>query len=122
MTSSAPRPATLIGLVLLATTVFVGAGGVALHAQAAQRHRKLFPPENLGMLEAPDRAAWVLPARPHALLAGLNDPLVGDLAEVSSGSYHRLDGAPAADTVRRSGPTSARLNSVRATAEPTGDF
>jgi hypothetical protein len=43
-------------------------------------------------VNAPERLAWVLPTRPHALLAGLGDPLVGDLAEVSSERYHRLDG------------------------------
>jgi SAM-dependent methyltransferase len=83
MTSSAPRPATLIGLVLLATTVFVGAGGVALHAQAAQRHRKLFPPENLGMLEAPDRAAW---QKPDQIMDALNIADGSRVADIGAGS------------------------------------
>ena len=82
MTSSAPRPATLIGLVLLATTVFVG-GGVTLHAQAAQRHRKLFPPENLGMLEAPDRAAW---QKPDQIMDALNIADGSRVADVGAGS------------------------------------
>jgi SAM-dependent methyltransferase len=82
MTSSAPRPATLIGLVLLATTVFVGAG-VALHAQAAQRHRKLFPPENLGMLEAPDRAAW---QKPDQIMDALNIADGSRVADIGAGS------------------------------------
>jgi SAM-dependent methyltransferase len=83
MTSSAPRPATLIGLVLLATTVFVGAGGVAPHAQAAQRHRKLFPPENLGMLEAPDRAAW---QKPDQIMDALNIADGSRVADIGAGS------------------------------------
>ena len=83
MTSSAPRPATMTGLVLLAATVLVVAGGVALHAQAAQRHRKLFPPENLGMLEAPDRAAW---QKPDQIMDALNIADGSRVADIGAGS------------------------------------
>jgi hypothetical protein len=44
------------------------------------------------MVDSGERAPWQLPARPSALLAGLSDPLLGDLAEITSRRYHRLDG------------------------------
>jgi hypothetical protein len=48
-------------------------------------------PVTLGaVVNAPERVPWMLPARQHALLAGLGDPLVGDLADVSSQKYLRL--------------------------------
>lgn len=61
-------------------------------------HRPLQPADGLIPLAvgpvavAPDRLPWAVPTRPHVLLAGLGDPLIGDLAEVTSGRYHRLDG------------------------------
>jgi len=73
----------MTGLVLLAATVLVVAGGVALHAQATQRHRKLFPPENLGMLEAPDRAAW---QKPDQIMDALNIADGSHVADIGAGS------------------------------------
>jgi len=52
----------------------------------------LLPVAVAGMVDAGERAPWQLPARPSALLAGLSDPLLGDLAEITSRRYHRLDG------------------------------
>jgi predicted methyltransferase len=49
-----------LGLPLLALLLLAAAP----HAQqgaAPPRHRELFPPEDLGLLEAPDRAAWQKP-------------------------------------------------------------
>src|SRR5512143_1153140 len=56
----------------------------ALHAQAvAQRHRRLFPPENLGMLEAPDRAAW---QKPDQIMDALNIADGSRVADIGAGS------------------------------------
>jgi protein-L-isoaspartate O-methyltransferase len=38
-----------------------GVAGAAAHAQTQPRHRELFPPQDLGLLEGPDRAAWQKP-------------------------------------------------------------
>jgi hypothetical protein len=60
--------------------------------------RPLQPTEGLlplavgGLFDPGERAAWQLPARPSALLAGLSDPLLGDLASITSRRYHRLTG------------------------------
>ena len=59
-------------------------GAVSLHAQAAaQHHRRLFPPENLGMLEAPDRAAW---QKPDQIMDALNIAEGARVADIGAGS------------------------------------
>ena len=50
---------TAIRLVWL--VVVVAAVTAALSAQERPRHRRLFPPEDLGVLEGPDRDAWQMP-------------------------------------------------------------
>jgi len=72
-----------IQLALLALLALVLAGDVTMHAQTAQRHRKLFPPENLGMLEAPDRAAW---QKPDQIMDALNIADGSRVADVGAGS------------------------------------
>lgn len=71
----------------LASLALLGAlasGGAGLNAQAAaQRHRTLFPPENLGMLEAPDRAAW---QKPEQIMDALNIADGSRVADVGAGS------------------------------------
>jgi predicted methyltransferase len=65
-------------LALLATA------GATLQAQAAaQRHRRLFPPENLGMLEAPDRDAW---QKPDQIMDALNIADRSRVADIGAGS------------------------------------
>lgn len=55
-----------------------------LHAQSPdQGHRKLFPPENLGMLEAPDRAAW---QKPEQIMDALNIAEGSRVADIGAGS------------------------------------
>lgn len=49
------RVTACLVLLVSATALDVGAQGVT------GRHGRLFPPENLGLLEAPDRAAWQKP-------------------------------------------------------------
>jgi ubiquinone/menaquinone biosynthesis C-methylase UbiE len=72
---------TLRAVLLL---VMVGAAAVSLQAQAAaQHHRPLFPPENLGMLEAPDRAAW---QKPDQIMDALNIADGSRVADIGAGS------------------------------------
>jgi predicted methyltransferase len=67
-----------------AVLALVCAAAVSLHGQAAaQRHRKLFPPENLGMLEAPDRAAW---QKPDQIMDALNIADGSRVADIGAGS------------------------------------
>ena len=70
--------------VLLAIVALVATAGMALHAQAAaQGHRRLFPPENLGMLEAPDRDAW---QKPDQIMDALNIADGSRVADIGAGS------------------------------------
>jgi len=47
--------------VVLAVLVAFVLGCGHLYAQTQQRHGRLFPPQDLGLLEIPDRAAWQKP-------------------------------------------------------------
>src|SRR5205085_7777947 len=83
---SAAGTATAVraALGLVAIVAVVATAGPALHAQAAaQRHRKLFPPENLGMLEAPDRDAW---QKPDQIMDALNIADGSRVADIGAGS------------------------------------
>ena len=68
---------------LIAVTALVAAGMAVVHAQAGQRHRSLFPPENLGMLEAPDRATW---QKPEQIMDALNIADGSRVADIGAGS------------------------------------
>ena len=50
---------------VLRLVLILGAGlafdGAAVYSQTEPRHRELFPPQDLGLLEGPDRAAWQKP-------------------------------------------------------------
>jgi len=50
---------------VLRLVLILGAGlafdDPAVHSQTEPRHRELFPPQDLGLLEGPDRAAWQKP-------------------------------------------------------------
>jgi predicted methyltransferase len=62
----------------------VCAAAAAVRAQsAAQQHRRLFPPENLGMLEAPDRSAW---QQPEQIMDALNIADGSQVADIGAGS------------------------------------
>jgi SAM-dependent methyltransferase len=68
----------------LAGILVLLAGAVSLRAQAgSQGHRKLFPPENLGMLEAPDRAAW---QKPDQIMDALSIADGSHVADIGAGS------------------------------------
>jgi predicted methyltransferase len=69
---------------LLVLVAMLSAAAAAVHAQASsQQHRKLFPPENLGMLEAPDRAAW---QKPEQIMDALNIADGSRVADIGAGS------------------------------------
>jgi ubiquinone/menaquinone biosynthesis C-methylase UbiE len=53
--------------------------GVAGAAQAAQTHGRLFPPQDLGLLEAPDREAWQRPQQIMDALAIADGSVVADI-------------------------------------------
>ena len=67
-------------LITLVTCLVLGA--TALGAQGTG-HRGLFPPENLGMLEAPDRAAW---QKPEQIMDALNIADRARVADIGAGS------------------------------------
>jgi ubiquinone/menaquinone biosynthesis C-methylase UbiE len=73
---------TLLTLLMLA--------GAAVAGQQRQQHGKLFPPENLGQLEGPDRDVW---QRPEQIMDALNiaeGSVVADLGAASGWFTIRL--------------------------------
>src|SRR5205085_3885183 len=54
-----------------------------LAQSSSQGHRKVFPPENLGMLEAPDRDAW---QKPDQIMDALNIADGSRVADIGAGS------------------------------------
>ena len=73
---------TLLALLMLA--------GAAVAGQQRQQHGKLFPPENLGQLEGPDRDVW---QRPEQIMDALNiaeGSVVADLGAASGWFTIRL--------------------------------
>lgn len=53
--------------------------GWELQAVAGQRHGRLFPPENLGLLEGPDRDAWQKPDQIMDAVAIADGSVVADI-------------------------------------------
>lgn len=73
---------TLLALLMLA--------GATVAGQQRQQHGKLFPPENLGQLEGPDRDVW---QRPEQIMDALNiaeGSVVADLGAASGWFTIRL--------------------------------
>jgi len=66
---------------LFAALVLVAALQAALGAQAVngQQHGRLFPPENLGLLEGPDRETWQKPEQIMDALAVADGSVVADI-------------------------------------------
>lgn len=84
MDLAARRRAFLARVALSGIVAWCATASLAVHAQsAAQRHRQLFPPENLGMLEAPDRAAW---QKPDQIMDALNIADSSRVADIGAGS------------------------------------
>ena len=76
--ASHPRVSIAIAMILIA--------GAGLHARPAaqqalnpQRHGRLFPPTDLGLLEEPDRAAWQKPDQIMDALAIADGSTVADI-------------------------------------------
>lgn len=62
----------------LAVALLVAAT-MAAPAQESQRHGRLFPPQDLGVLEGPDRDAWQMPGEIMDALGIGDGSVVGDL-------------------------------------------
>jgi ubiquinone/menaquinone biosynthesis C-methylase UbiE len=71
--------ATLVGCVLAASTPFAQPGQ---QQQRPQPHARLFPPEDLGLLEAPDRAIW---QRPDQVMDALAVAEASHVADIGAG-------------------------------------
>jgi SAM-dependent methyltransferase len=65
--------ATLCAVALLAT------GGGSIGAQGGVRHGRLFPPQDLGLLEGPDRDLWQMPGQIMDALGIADGSVVADL-------------------------------------------
>jgi predicted methyltransferase len=57
--------------------------GPAVHAQTEPRHRELFPPQDLGLLEGPDRAAW---QKPDQIMDALGIADGAHVADIGAGA------------------------------------
>jgi predicted methyltransferase len=63
----------------LVAGLFLTPASQAAQAAQADRHGRLFPPENLGLLEGPDRAAWQKPDQIMDALAIADGSAVADI-------------------------------------------
>jgi predicted methyltransferase len=63
----------------IARLVLLGLVTAAVSAPLAAQHRSLFPPEHLGLLEGPDRAAWQRPEEVMDALLIAEGSTVADL-------------------------------------------
>ena len=84
-------PVVLVGLVLLAPVA---------ESQQRQQHGKLFPPENLGQLEGPDRDVW---QRPDQIMDALNIAEGSVVADLGAAQRLVHDPARAAGRAERQG-------------------
>lgn len=64
---------------LLAVLLIAIAVAAALEAQGRPRHGRLFPPQDLGLLEGPDRDAWQKPEQIMDALGIADSAVVADL-------------------------------------------
>ena len=71
----------------LRLALIVGAGlafdGRAVYSQTEPRHRELFPPQDLGLLEGPDRAAW---QKPDQIMDALGIADGAHVADIGAGA------------------------------------
>jgi predicted methyltransferase len=63
----------------MATAMLIVVAAARTAAQAPQPHGQLFPPENLGLLEGPDRAEWQKPEQIMDALAIADGAVVADI-------------------------------------------
>ena len=57
--------------------------GPAVHSQTEPSHRELFPPQDLGLLEGPDRAAW---QKPDQIMDALGIADGAHVADIGAGA------------------------------------
>jgi predicted methyltransferase len=57
----------------------IGASSGSLDAQSRPRHGRLFPPQDLGLLEGPDRDYWQMPGEIMDALGVAEGSVIGDL-------------------------------------------
>ena len=74
------HPAALLLLAALAVPAFDR--GVRFQASSSQRHDRLFPPQDLGLLEGPDRATW---QKPEQIMDVLNIADGSHVADIGAG-------------------------------------
>jgi predicted methyltransferase len=69
----------------LAALLCAALGGLRVDAQSQneQRHRELFPPQDLGLLEGPDRAAW---QKPDQIMDALGIADGAHVADIGAGA------------------------------------
>ena len=70
----------LTGIAMILSLIGLSVPAAAQNA-LAERHGRLFPPENLGLLEGPDRAAW---QKPDQIMDAL-----GDCRRIGRGRHRR---------------------------------
>jgi len=68
-------------LALVLCVTFTAAAGA--QSQNEQRHRELFPPQDLGLLEGPDRAAW---QKPDQIMDALGIADGAHVADIGAGA------------------------------------
>ena len=79
--SRRPQAPLVIGALTL--LLFAPARPSAQQAAAPPRHRELFPPQDLGLLEAPDRAAW---QKPDQIMDALGIADGAKVADIGAGA------------------------------------
>jgi len=76
----------MIARSVLALCALCAAGTWTVSAQQPRTHGRLFPPQDLGLLEAPDRDQWQRPDRIMDVLKIADASVVGDVALAVDGS------------------------------------
>jgi len=79
MVSVAARHRTAVRQVTLTITLLLGCSALCVSAQERVPHGRLFPPEDLGLLEGPDRDAWQQPQEVMDALGIADGARVADL-------------------------------------------
>jgi len=77
------RPQAPLVIGALTVLLFAPARPSAQQAAAPPRHRELFPPQDLGLLEAPDRAAW---QKPDQIMDALGIADGAKVADIGAGA------------------------------------
>jgi SAM-dependent methyltransferase len=68
-----------IPVIVVLAVLLVATSALVADAQSRTRHGRLFPPDDLGLLEGPDRDQWQMPGHIMDALAIAEGSVVGDL-------------------------------------------